>query len=80
VKRGIASYQKRANNAKDRIAAAIKQRVGHRFTANLETNLQVDDVIVAPRGRTVHGRLATAKPGSCSLPKESAAVEKGRFH
>jgi hypothetical protein len=40
-----------------------KQRVGHRFTANLETNLQVNDVIVAPRGTTVHGRLAAAKPG-----------------
>jgi hypothetical protein len=39
-----------------------KQRAGHRFTANLETNLQVNDVIVAPRGTTVHGRLATAKP------------------
>jgi hypothetical protein len=40
-----------------------KQRVGHRFTANLETNLQVNDVIVAPRGTTVHGRLATARAG-----------------
>jgi hypothetical protein len=40
-----------------------KQKAGHRFTANLETNLQVNDVIVAPRGTTVHGRLATAKSG-----------------
>ena len=40
-----------------------KQRAGHRFTANLETNLQVDNVIVAPRGTTVHGRLATARAG-----------------
>jgi hypothetical protein len=40
-----------------------KQRVGHRFTANLETNLQVNDVIVAPRGTTVHGRLAAARAG-----------------
>jgi hypothetical protein len=38
-----------------------KQQVGHRFTANLETNLQVGDVIVAPRGTTVYGRLANAK-------------------
>ena len=38
-----------------------KQQVGYRFTANLETNLQVDDVIVAPRGTTVYGRLAQAK-------------------
>lgn len=38
-----------------------KQKVGYRFTANLETNLQVDDVVVAPRGSTVYGRLANAK-------------------
>jgi hypothetical protein len=38
-----------------------KQQVGYRFTANLETNLQVDDLVVAPRGSTVYGRLANAK-------------------
>ena len=38
-----------------------KQQVGHRFTARLETNLQVGDVVVAPRGTTVYGRLAKAK-------------------
>jgi hypothetical protein len=38
-----------------------KQEVGHRFTASLETNLQVDDVVVAPRGTTVYGRLVTAE-------------------
>ena len=38
-----------------------KQKVGYRFTARLETNLQVGDVVVAPRGTTVYGRLATAK-------------------
>jgi hypothetical protein len=38
-----------------------KQQVGYRFTANLETNLQADDVVVAPRGSTVYGRLAQAK-------------------
>jgi len=38
-----------------------KQKAGHRFTASLETNLQVDDVIVAPRGTTVYGQLTTAK-------------------
>ena len=38
-----------------------KQQIGHRFTAKLETNLQVDDVVVAPRGTTVYGRLAHAK-------------------
>ena len=38
-----------------------QQQVGYRFTANLETNLQVGDVVVAPRGTTVYGRLANAK-------------------
>ena len=38
-----------------------KQQVGYRFTANLETNLHADDVIVAPRGTTLYGRLANAK-------------------
>ena len=38
-----------------------KQQTGHRFTANLETNLQVDNTVVAPRGTTVHGRLVNAK-------------------
>ena len=38
-----------------------QQQVGYRFTTNLETNLQVGDVVVAPRGTTVYGRLANAK-------------------
>ena len=37
-----------------------KQKTGYRFTATLETNLQVDDTVVAPRGSTVYGRLAQA--------------------
>lgn len=38
-----------------------KQQAGHRFTATLETSLQVDEMVVAPRGTTVYGRLATAQ-------------------
>jgi hypothetical protein len=38
-----------------------KQKAGYRFTASLETNLQVEDMVVAPRGTTVYGRLTTAK-------------------
>lgn len=38
-----------------------KQKVGYRFTASLETNLQVNGVVVAPRGATVYGRLASAE-------------------
>ena len=37
-----------------------KQKTGYRFTASLETNLQVEDTVVAPRGSTVYGRLANA--------------------
>ena len=37
-----------------------KQKAGYRFTASLETNLQVDDIVVAQRGTTVYGRLASA--------------------
>jgi hypothetical protein len=37
-----------------------KQKTGYRFTASLETNLQAEDMVVAPRGTTVYGRLAEA--------------------
>jgi hypothetical protein len=37
-----------------------EQTAGYRFTASLETNLQVGDVVVAPRGTTIYGRLASA--------------------
>ena len=38
-----------------------KQKTGYRFTASLETNLQVNGVTVASRGATVYGRLASAE-------------------
>jgi hypothetical protein len=38
-----------------------KNPVGSRFTATLETNLQVGGVIFAPAGTKVHGRLAQSK-------------------
>lgn len=37
-----------------------KQKTGYRFTASLETNLQAEDKVIAPRGSTVYGRLAQA--------------------
>jgi hypothetical protein len=37
-----------------------RSRAGSRFTGELETNLQLDDITVAPRGATVHGRLIEA--------------------
>lgn len=39
---------------------SAKQKTGYRFTASLETNLQVGGTVVAPRGSTVYGRLAQA--------------------
>ena len=38
-----------------------KQQAGYRFTANLETNLQAQDEVVAPAGTKVYGRLSNAK-------------------
>ena len=35
-------------------------RVGFRFTGTLETNLQLDNLTVAPRGTPVHGQLVNA--------------------
>jgi hypothetical protein len=37
-----------------------KQKTGFRFAATLETNLQAEDKVIAPRGTTVYGRLAQA--------------------
>jgi len=37
-----------------------KQKTGYRFTASLETNLQAEDTVVAPRGSMVYGRLVEA--------------------
>src|SRR5260370_41869132 len=37
-----------------------EQTAGYRFTASLETNLQVGDVVVAARGTTIYGRLDSA--------------------
>jgi hypothetical protein len=39
---------------------STKQKTGYRFTATLETNLQAEDTVVAPRGTTLYGRLAAA--------------------
>jgi hypothetical protein len=39
---------------------STKQKTGYRFTATLETDLQAEDTVVAPRGTTVYGRLAQA--------------------
>ena len=48
-----------------------KQKTGYRFTASLETNLMANDVVAAPRGSTVYGRLANAQ----SAGRMSGAAE-----
>jgi hypothetical protein len=50
-----------------------KQQVGYRFSGSLETNLQADNVVVAPRGTSVFGRLASAS----SAGKMSGSSELG---
>jgi hypothetical protein len=40
---------------------STKNPVGSKFTARLETNLEVAGTVVAPQGTTVHGQLAEAK-------------------
>jgi hypothetical protein len=47
----------RTNDAID----SSRSRAGFRFTATLETNLQLDNVTVAPRGTVVHGQLTDAQ-------------------
>jgi hypothetical protein len=37
-----------------------KQKTGFKFTASLETNLQAEDMVVAPRGTLVYGQLVSA--------------------
>lgn len=37
-----------------------KQKAGFKFTASLETNLQAEDMVVAPRGTMVYGQLVSA--------------------
>lgn len=39
---------------------STRQNTGYRFMATLESNLQVGDVVVAPRGTTVYGQLVSA--------------------
>ena len=39
---------------------STKQKKGDRFTATLETNLQAEATVVAPRGTKLYGRLAEA--------------------
>jgi hypothetical protein len=54
---------------------STKQKTGYRFTATLESNLQAEDTVVAPRGSKLYGRLTQASSagrmsGSSDLTSE----------
>jgi hypothetical protein len=50
-------------------------RPGQRFTGTLETNVELDGVIVAPRGATVHGRLAEASAAGRTTGRSRLTLE-----
>jgi hypothetical protein len=52
-----------------------KQKTGYRFSASLETNLQIDNIVVAPRGTLVYGRLAAAKSAGTMSGSSQLALE-----
>jgi hypothetical protein len=52
-----------------------EQTAGYRFTASLETNLQVGDVVAAPRGSTVYGRLDSASSAGRMSSSSELALE-----
>ena len=62
------------------------EKTGDRFTGYLETNLQASNVVVAPRGTTVYGRLASASSagrmsGSSDLTLELTDIQiNGNAH
>jgi hypothetical protein len=52
-----------------------KNSAGSRFTSSLETNLQVNGVVVAPAGGKVFGRLAQAKEAGRMAGKSELQLE-----
>lgn len=52
-----------------------KNAVGSRFTATLETNLEVEGVVVAPAGTKVYGRLAQSKEAGRMAGKSELQLE-----
>jgi len=52
-----------------------KNPVGSRFTASLETNLQVAGVVVAPAGTRIYGRLAQSKEAGRAGGKSELQLE-----
>jgi len=52
-----------------------KNAVGSRFSASLETNLEVDGVVVAQAGTKVYGRLAQSKKAGRMAGKSELRLE-----
>ena len=52
-----------------------KNAVGSRFSASLETNLEVDGVVAAPAGTKVYGRLAQSKEAGRMAGKSELRLE-----
>ena len=52
-----------------------KSAVGTRFTASLETNLEVDSVVLAPAGTKVYGQLAQSKEAGRMAGKSELLLE-----
>ena len=52
-----------------------KNAVGSRFSASLETKLEVDGVVVAPAGTKVYGRLAQSKEAGRMAGKSELRLE-----
>jgi hypothetical protein len=65
---------------------STQEKTGDRFTGYLETNLTANNVVVAPRGTTVYGRLAAASSagryaGSSQLTLELTDIQiNGNAH
>jgi hypothetical protein len=55
--------------------SSANQRVGARFTGQLETNLTAGGVVVAPRGTTVHGQLVSAQAAGRMAGGSELALE-----
>jgi hypothetical protein len=52
-----------------------KNAVGSRFSASLETNLEVDGVVVAPAGTKMYGRLVQSKEAGRVAGKSELRLE-----
>ena len=56
--------------------SSANQRVGARFTGQLETNLMAQGIVAAPRGATVHGQIGAARHSSRRLRRHHLAVDQ----